>query len=91
MEQIYLDYNATAPLYPEVIARMQELMAVPANPSSVHSYGREARKQLENAGFAGLKIERKADLCVTTVTSGAGKRMKIRYGQDTRPCPGCPA
>lgn len=46
---IYLDYNATAPIRPEVIARMQALLASPANPSSVHRFGREAKKHLENA------------------------------------------
>lgn len=45
----YLDYNATAPVYPEVSARMQEILAFPSNPSSVHYYGREAKKHLENA------------------------------------------
>ncbi len=46
---VYLDYNATAPVRPEVIARMQEIWAAPMNPSSVHAAGREAKKHLENA------------------------------------------
>jgi len=46
---IYLDYNATAPLHPAVLARMQELLAGPFNASSVHGFGREAKKHLENA------------------------------------------
>ncbi len=46
---IYLDYNATAPVRPEAIARMQELLAMPLNPSSVHRFGCEAKKYLENA------------------------------------------
>lgn len=46
---IYLDYNATAPLRPQVIARMQECMAAPTNASSVHRFGRAAKKQLEDA------------------------------------------
>jgi cysteine desulfurase len=46
---VYLDYNATAPLRPEVIAKFSEMLAVPANPSSVHSYGRAAKKYLEDA------------------------------------------
>jgi len=46
---IYLDYNATAPVRPEVILRMQALLATPANASSVHRYGREAKKHLEDA------------------------------------------
>lgn len=46
---IYLDYNATAPLHPQALARMQEWLAVPANSSSVHGFGRAAKKQLEDA------------------------------------------
>ncbi len=46
---IYLDYNATAPLRPEVRARVSELLAMPANPSSSHRFGRDAKKHLEDA------------------------------------------
>lgn len=45
----YLDYNATAPVRFEVIERMTRLLAVPHNASSVHFYGREAKKYVENA------------------------------------------
>ncbi len=45
----YLDYNATAPLLPVVRERMSELMATPGNSSSSHSFGREAKKFLEDA------------------------------------------
>ncbi|MDE3060895.1 MAG: cysteine desulfurase [Pseudomonadota bacterium] len=47
--KIYLDCNATAPVRPEAAQAMQELLAVPANPSSVHAFGREAKKYLERA------------------------------------------
>ncbi len=46
---IYLDYNATAPLRPEVRARVSELLAMPSNPSSSHRFGRDAKKHLEDA------------------------------------------
>lgn len=46
---IYLDYNATAPIRPEVRDVMLEVMQAPANPSSVHSYGRAAKKKVEDA------------------------------------------
>jgi len=45
----YLDYNATTPLLPEALAAMQEVYAQPANASSVHGFGREAKKRLEAA------------------------------------------
>jgi cysteine desulfurase len=47
---IYLDYNATAPLAPEVRAAMDPwLGAVPTNPGAVHQYGQTARAAVEAA------------------------------------------
>jgi cysteine desulfurase len=45
----YLDYNATAPLRPEAIAVMQELLRLPLNASSVHAAGRQAKGIIEDA------------------------------------------
>lgn len=46
---IYLDYNATAPMKPAVISAVVEAMARHGNPSSVHRYGRIARRYVEEA------------------------------------------
>ena len=46
---IYLDYNATAPLRPSVLAAMQALSDAPLNPASIHASGRAAKKLLEDA------------------------------------------
>ena len=46
---IYLDYNATAPLRPEARAAMLVALEQAGNPSSVHRFGREARRILEDA------------------------------------------
>ena len=46
---IYLDYNATTPIKPAVIDAMTHAMHCHGNPSSVHSFGREARKLVEKA------------------------------------------
>ncbi len=43
----YFDYNATAPMRPEVAAVVAEAMALPLNPSSIHSFGQKARGILE--------------------------------------------
>lgn len=45
----YLDYNATAPVRPEVRAAVAAALALPGNPSSVHGPGREARACVEEA------------------------------------------
>ncbi|HET6469410.1 MAG TPA: cysteine desulfurase family protein [Geminicoccaceae bacterium] len=49
MTAVYLDYNATAPIRPEVIEAMAGAMAAPGNPSSIHGAGRSARARLEAA------------------------------------------
>jgi len=50
MEKIYLDHNATTPLHPEVLEVMlPALRDNYGNPSSVHSFGRTSRVQLDEA------------------------------------------
>jgi cysteine desulfurase len=46
---IYLDHNATAPVKPEAAAVMVEALAELGNPSSVHRFGRLARRRIEDA------------------------------------------
>ena len=48
-ERVYLDWNATTPLRPEVRAAMAAAMDVTGNPSSVHAEGRAARALVERA------------------------------------------
>jgi cysteine desulfurase len=63
MKKIYLDYAATTPTDPEVIAAMEPYFFDKfGNPSSLHAYGQEARKALEDsrqtlADFIGAKPE----------------------------------
>lgn len=50
MNPIYFDNAATTPLLPEVVARMQKVLADQfGNPSSVHGTGREAKAIVETA------------------------------------------
>ncbi len=56
--KVYFDNNATTPLHPEVKKEMIAAMEMFGNPSSMHSYGREARANVEDArrkvaGFIG--------------------------------------
>lgn len=46
---VYFDYNATAPIRPEVISLMQETMTQTGNASAVHGFGRTARTRVEKA------------------------------------------
>jgi cysteine desulfurase len=65
---LYLDNNATAPLRPAAVAAMQAAMGPPANPSSVHFYGRQARLQVESAraDVAMLAGSRPSDIVFTS-------------------------
>lgn len=49
MKDVYLDYNATAPVRPEVIDLVASTMALVGNPSSVHGAGRKSRNLVEKA------------------------------------------
>lgn len=50
MKSIYLDYNATTPIDPEVAYAMEPYLHEKfGNPSSIHSFGREAKNAVEEA------------------------------------------
>lgn len=70
MSHVYLDHNATTPMRPEVRDLVVEIMGEVGNASSVHGYGRAARKHIETAR------DQVATLCgveadQVTFTSGA--------------------
>jgi cysteine desulfurase len=49
MKRIYLDYAATTPVHPDVVAAMNEFFTEKfGNPSSIHSRGLEAKAAVEN-------------------------------------------
>ena len=50
MKRIYLDYAATTPVHPEVVKAMLPYFSDAfGNPSSIHSYGQEAKDAIEEA------------------------------------------
>ncbi|WP_437728754.1 cysteine desulfurase family protein [Sorangium sp. So ce861] len=67
---IYLDWNATTPPHPEVLAAMQAAAEVAwANPASVHGPGRRARAFIEQAREAVARLTG-FDARDVTLTSG---------------------
>ncbi|QQG36878.1 MAG: cysteine desulfurase [Micavibrio aeruginosavorus] len=66
---VYLDYNASAPIRPDVADLMRTLMAKPGNASSIHSFGREARHHVEGARE---QIAKLADTHANYVTFTSG-------------------
>jgi cysteine desulfurase len=56
VERIYLDHAATSPMHPEVIEKMMAVMSSEfGNPSSIHSFGRQARNIMDEARDAMAK------------------------------------
>ncbi len=50
MSKIYLDYNATTPIDPEVAKAMQPYLTEHfGNPSSIHEYGAITKRAIEKA------------------------------------------
>lgn len=48
-KRVYLDHNATAPIRPEVLDAMSDILQIGGNASSVHAEGRRARQFLDVA------------------------------------------
>ncbi|MEI8204280.1 MAG: aminotransferase class V-fold PLP-dependent enzyme, partial [Bacteroidota bacterium] len=87
--KIYLDNAATTPLAPEVIDEMAYVMKnIPGNPSSIHSWGREAKVVIENARktIANLIHATSSEIyftsgaveAITTILWGAVSSLKVK-------------
>lgn len=80
---IYLDYNATAPLRPAVITAMADaLSGGPGNASSVHGFGRAAKKLVEDARghlAALVKVDAKQVIFNSGATEGNNTVLRF-YG-----------
>lgn len=87
MNPVYLDYNATAPVKPAVAAAVGRALEVVGNPSSVHSFGRAARKLIEDSREAVARLAncRASEVVFTAsateannlVLAGAGRARRI--------------
>ena len=77
MSSIYLDNNATTPVFPEVMHCMTDAWATAfANPGSQHSYGREARRVLEDSRESIAEILN-ADASEVIFTSGGTESINM--------------
>lgn len=68
--ETYLDWNATAPLRPQAVTAMVETLARCGNPSSVHRWGRMARREVERARIAVAGLAGAAPESVIFVSGG---------------------
>lgn len=79
MSPIYLDYNATTPVAPEVVeAMLPYLQEHFGNPSSTHAYGAAARKAIENArGAVADLLNAPAEALVFTASGTESNNLAI--------------
>jgi cysteine desulfurase len=70
LNRAYLDYNATAPLRPDVREAALTAMETTGNPSSVHAEGRAARRIVEDARSELARLAGVSSRCVTFVSGG---------------------
>jgi cysteine desulfurase len=79
-ETVYLDYNATAPLRPEARAAVEAALDTVGNPSSVHRFGRAARKIIEDAreAVAALASAKPAEVVFTSGATEANTQALLR-------------
>ncbi|HEX7926491.1 MAG TPA: aminotransferase class V-fold PLP-dependent enzyme, partial [bacterium] len=86
--RIYFDYNATAPLLPAALERMQAaLRDYPGNPSSPHAFGQAARDALETArsGIASRVGCTRRELTFTSGGSEANNTIFRAVAESGRP------
>lgn len=86
-DPIYLDYNATTPLLPEVVdAMLPYLRDHFGNPSSGHALGRAAREALEKArGQVAALLQCDAEEVVFTSGGTESNNIAIRGTTEARP------
>ncbi len=79
----YLDHNATTPLRPEAAAAVAEALAMTGNPSSVHRFGRHARRKIEAAreAVAALAGARPEDVIFTSGGTEANNLALAGFGR----------
>jgi len=70
---VYMDYNATTPLRPEVKTQMIQDLEVFANASSMHEAGRRARSRVESARASVAKLIGARDPERVIFTSGGSE------------------
>jgi cysteine desulfurase len=70
---VYMDYNATTPLRPEVREAISADLDVYANASSLHEAGRRARDRIEKARASVARLIGAADASAILFTSGGSE------------------
>jgi cysteine desulfurase len=83
-DQVYLDYNATAPLRPEAREAVLRALDSTGNSSSVHGFGRSARALLETAREEVAALAGVASRLVTFTSGGTEANHLALHGTSCR-------
>lgn len=86
-KRTYLDYNATTPIHPEIVAYMAETLTLGGNASSVHAEGRGARAVIEHARMQICNLVG-ADVAGLVFTSGGTEACNLALQTRTAPAGG---
>jgi cysteine desulfurase len=85
MRMIYLDWNATAPVRPEAAAAVSAVLTTLGNPSSVHGFGRDARRLLNEAREAvAALVEARAEEVIFTSGGTEANALALQGFPDRR-------
>jgi cysteine desulfurase len=75
---IYMDWNATAPVRPEAARAVLGALESCGNPSSVHGFGRAARKRMEEArGALATRVGAKVENVVFTASGTEANALAL--------------
>ena len=90
-KHVYMDNNATTPLHPEVKKTLVEAMEIFGNPSSLHWFGRECRRRVEDArrkvaSFIGAETD---DIIFVGSGSEANNTVLSIFSCHPKACDGC--
>jgi len=85
-KSVYLDYNATSPVHPEVATLVPEWLKVSGNPSSIHAHGREAKRLIREArqSFAQLIGAQALEIIFTSGGSEANSTVILGVLGDSK-------
>lgn len=85
MKRIYLDHAATTPLYPEVVETMSAFLRDHfGNPSSLHSFGTEAKAYLDTARAQVAALVHAAPETITFTSGGTESDNIAIFGAAAR-------
>lgn len=79
-QNVYLDYNASAPAHSKVIEAVTDALKIQGNPSSIHADGRAARASMEDARESVAHLIGASPQSITFVSGGTEANATVIDG-----------